>query len=205
MAEALYQIRQCVQPGCNFRFPVQVGSGQGQTCPMCAGETRIVEAPFPDHTVKPGSGLPTGPEVEVLLENLRSIYNVGSIFRTSDAAGIRHIHLCGFTPTPSHHRLAKTALGAHTSVPWTQHMDGLSAAVSLKEKGLRLWALEGGQRSETLFDTAADLKGSPIALVLGNEISGVDPGILKECERVVSIPMQGIKTSLNVAVAFGIA
>jgi 23S rRNA (guanosine2251-2'-O)-methyltransferase len=119
--------------------------------------------------------------------------------------GIRHVHLCGITPTPDNPKLAKTALGAERSVPWTQHMDGLAAAVSLRKQGLRLWALEGGSRSQSLFDVRVNPQYPPIVLVVGSEISGVDPGILALCERVVCLPMQGVKNTLNVAVAFGVA
>jgi tRNA G18 (ribose-2'-O)-methylase SpoU len=127
------------------------------------------------------------------------------MLRTADGAGLRHVHLCGITPTPDNPKLAKTALGAEGAVPWTQYGNGLAAAVSLKKQGLRLWALEGGSRSESLFDARVDPKGPPIVLVVGSEISGIDPDILEHCERVLCLPMQGIKTTLNVAVAFGIA
>jgi tRNA G18 (ribose-2'-O)-methylase SpoU len=147
----------------------------------------------------------TGPEVEGLLDNIRSTFNVGNMLRTADGAGIRHMHLCGITPAPSHPKLAKTALGAERAVAWTHHKDGLAAAISLKKRGLRLWALEGGARSVSLFESISELHGSPIVIVAGSEVSGVDPGILNECERVICLPMQGSKTTLNVAVAFGVA
>ena len=147
---------------------------------------------------------PTGLN-EALLDNIRSVYNVGNILRSADGVGIRHVHLCGITPTPSNRKLAKTSLGAEHTVAWSYHRNGLAAALSLRESGLRLWALEGGSRSESLFEAIGDLRGPPIVLVVGSEISGVDPGILAQCERVLCLPMQGVKTTLNVAVAFGIA
>jgi 23S rRNA (guanosine2251-2'-O)-methyltransferase len=143
--------------------------------------------------------------MEALLDNIRSIYNVGSIFRTSDGAGIHRLHLCGITPTPDNPRLRKTALGADEQIPWTYHPDGCSAAAALKAEGKRLWALEGGDRSESIHPAHLDMTDSTIVLVVGNEVCGIDPGILSQCERVLAIPMQGIKTSLNTAVAFGIA
>jgi tRNA G18 (ribose-2'-O)-methylase SpoU len=155
--------------------------------------------------VETGKFVPVGAEVEALLDNIRSVFNVGNMVRTADGAGIRHMHLCGITPTPNNPKLAKTALGAERSVPWTQHGDGLAAAVSLRKQGLRLWALEGGPRAESLFDARVDEKSPPIVLVVGSEIFGVDPGILEHCERVLCLPMQGSKNTLNVAVAFGIA
>jgi 23S rRNA (guanosine2251-2'-O)-methyltransferase len=90
-------------------------------------------------------------------------------------------------------------------VPWTQHLNALDAAQALKDQGLRLWALEGGPQAQSLFSCAADLPGAPILLVVGSEVSGVDPGLLALCERVVAIPMQGSKRSLNVSIAFGVA
>ena len=200
-----YQIRQCERSNCHFRFPVVEKSGFGEECPKCGCKTRVVNPPYNAHEVETGTIVPNGPEVEALLDNIRSVYNVGNILRSADGVGIRHVHLCGITPTPSNPKLAKTSLGAEHTVAWSYHKDGLAAAQSLKESGLRLWALEGGPRSESLFAAVGDFRGPPIILVVGSEVSGVDPGILAQCERVLSLPMQGVKTTLNVAVAFGIA
>ena len=200
-----YQIRQCKETACRFRFPTVDGTGSGHKCPECGGETRLINAPYTSNQVELRKFVSEGAEVEALLDNIRSVFNVGNMLRTADGAGIRHIHLCGITPTPKNPKLAKTALGAERSVPWTQHRDGLAAALSLRKQGLRLWALEGGLRAESLFDARAARKGPPIVLVVGSEISGVDPGILEHCERVFCLPMQGVKNTLNVAVAFGIA
>lgn len=143
--------------------------------------------------------------IEALLDNIRSLYNVGSMFRSADGAGIGHLYLCGMTPTPGNPRLAKTALGAQNTVPWSYRRNGLSAAVSLRESGGRLWALEGGPSSIPLHEALPDLLGPPLVLVVGNEVSGVDPAVLELCERIVHIPMRGAKSCLNAAVAFGIA
>ena len=205
MSNPHYQIRQCGRKDCNFRFPVIEKSGLGGECPKCGTKTKFVDNPYEAHEVEIKKTASHGPEVEALLDNIRSVFNVGNMLRTADGAGIRHVHLCGITPTPNNPKLAKTALGAESSVAWTYHHDGLAAAAALRERGLRLWALEGGPRSESLFDAGVDLQGPPIVLVLGSEISGVDPGILEHCERVLCLPMQGVKNTLNVAVAFGIA
>jgi tRNA G18 (ribose-2'-O)-methylase SpoU len=194
MMTSKYQIRQCERLDCHFRFPVVEKSGLGEECPKCGWKTRVVNPPYDPHEVETGTIVPNGPGVEALLDNIRSVYNVGNILRSADGVGINHVH-----------KLAKTSLGAEHTVAWSYHRDGLAAALSLKESGLRLWALEGGPRSESLFEAVGDLRGPPIALVVGSEISGVDPGILGQCERVLSLPMQGVKTTLNVAVAFGIA
>ncbi len=145
------------------------------------------------------------PNVLALLDNIRSIHNVGSMFRTADGAGISHMHLCGITPSPDHPKLSKTALGAELAVPWTQHRNGVDAAKSLREQGYRLWAIEGGLKGHALFEAAPDLHGPPIVLAVGNEVCGIDPGILDQCHRRLWIPMHGNKRSLNVAVVFGIA
>jgi tRNA G18 (ribose-2'-O)-methylase SpoU len=115
------------------------------------------------------------------------------------------MHLGGVTPTPEHEGIVKTALGAERSVPWTHHPDGAAAAASLRGQGLRLWALEGGPNSISLFDIPIGPREPPILLVLGHEVAGIDVRILELCDRVLRLPMLGIKGSLNVSVAFGVA
>ncbi len=127
------------------------------------------------------------------------------MFRAADGAGIGRLHLCGITTTPDNPKLWKTSLGAELSVPWTYRPNGLIAARHLKQQGMRLWALEGGPGSVSILDAVHEVNETPLALVVGNEISGVDPEILGECDCIVHIPMLGYKRSLNVATAFGIA
>jgi 23S rRNA (guanosine2251-2'-O)-methyltransferase len=188
-----------------MRFPVLARGDLGSTCPVCKAPAKTVVGPYTEYAVTSTLTNIDNPPTEVMLDNIRSIYNVGSFFRTADGAGVKHVHLCGTTPTPKNPRLAKTALGAQESVPWTYYRNGLAAARSLKDKGMRLWALEGGDESQPLPEALKNLPGTPIVLVVGNEISGVDPGILDICDKIFSIPMNGIKTSLNAAVSFGIA
>ena len=150
-------------------------------------------------------------EIIVVLDNIRSRENVGSIFRTADAAGVSKIYLCGITPTPPHEKISKTALGAEEDVPWEYHKQAGRLVDKLKKEGISIAALE---RFDKL--TASKLKirtqnifsfkpRFPLALVLGNEVKGLSPQILKYCDKKISIPMYGKKESLNVAVAFGIA
>jgi 23S rRNA (guanosine2251-2'-O)-methyltransferase len=200
-----HEIRLCTNKVCSLRFPVIEGDLRGACCPVCNAPTIAGCDAYPEHKTKRLEALNGVPEIEVLLDNIRSLYNVGSIFRTSDGAGVRHLHLCGITPTPDNPKLGKTALGAQKTVGWTFHKDGSTAAATLKAQGMRLWALEGGHGSVFLHDMLPEVKGTPIVLVVGNEISGVDPGILAQCDRIISLPMQGIKSSLNTAVASGIA
>lgn len=202
-----FQQRVCEGPACGLRFPVGEGSELGSRCPICGAPTKFVDEAYATHEIRERRAA-SGPALEVLLDNVRSLTNVGSMFRTADAAALAHMHLGGFTPTPTHPKLAKTALGAEGSVAWTHHADPFKAAQALVAAGRRLWALEGGPRSEDLFEVL-DHAGGPddptLVLVCGHEVSGVDPRIVAVCERVVRIPMAGIKGSLNVSVAFGIA
>lgn len=209
-----FVVRECTRESCGLRFTMQMGDSRGARCPICRSATRSMGADFGRASVQPGigwstenraAGEPYEPQLEVLLDNIRSAWNVGSMLRSSDGAGVRHVHLCGVSAPADNPKVAKTALGAEKSMPWTFHPNGVHAAGELKSTGLRLWALEGGERAESLFDIAEEIPGGPIVLAVGNELSGVDPGILELCERVVCLPMQGIKGSLNVAVAFGIA
>ena len=205
MSSSAFIIRQCENPGCRFRFPLEQGSTRGKRCPQCGALTQMMDFPDVDRGIAPPAQPPVTPQVEALLDNVRSTFNVGAMFRTADGAGLRRLHLCGITPTPDNPKIGKTALGAETALPWVYHLNAVDAAEALKEQGLRLWALEGGEKAQSLFDAAPDLPGAPILLVVGNELSGVDPDLLACCERVVAIPMQGIKRSLNVAIAFGVA
>jgi tRNA G18 (ribose-2'-O)-methylase SpoU len=138
-----------------------------------------------------------------VLEDIRSLYNVGSCFRTADAMLLRKLVLTGYTPTPPRKEISKTALGATETVPWEFFRDPAEAASSLKREGYSLYALEITDTSAPL-DEIDDL-AFPIAFVAGNEIAGVGPEMLKHCDGAIEIPMFGVKHSLNVAVAFGIA
>jgi tRNA G18 (ribose-2'-O)-methylase SpoU len=142
--------------------------------------------------------------MEALLDNIRSAWNVGAIFRTADGLGVQRLHLCGITPTPENKSVQKTALGADQSIPWSYASNAVSTAEKLKAEGTHLWALEQDQRAVPITDTwQAD--DQPVLLIVGNEVTGVDPALLELCERIVYIPMQGKKRSLNVEVAFGVA
>jgi len=180
-----------------------MGSELGQTCAYCGGETAVVTPPFINQTPPPLAASPTT-KLSVLVDNVRSIYNVGSFFRTADGTGgIAHLYLCGMSPTPANPKVAKTALGAEASVPWSYHKNGWETAVSLQQQGYQLWALEGTTQTESLLATAPIT--APIVLIVGNELSGIDPAIVDICDKILAIPMQGTKSSLNVASAFAIA
>jgi len=204
-----YRARRCTS--CDLRFPVTDGSTLGRSCPACGARTEEADEAYPTH------GAPAAPGaerlgLEALLDNIRSLRNVGSMFRTADGVGIGHLYLGGITPTPAHPKLAKTSLGAEKSVPWSRHPDACAAVADLREQGRSLWALEGGPRSVSIFDPEVaraasenSAEGRAIVLVLGHEVSGVDPRIVDQCERVVHLPMMGHKDSLNVSVTLGVA
>ena len=210
------QFWECTRPECGFRFP-EVAEAEAlpstRTCPRCGAPLRPVaqtclegEPPAPRH-VPPPAPLPTptpGARLAVL-DNLRSAWNVGSIFRSADGAGWHHVALAGFTPTPEHPGVAKTALGAERRVPWSAHPNAVRLAAALREAGWALWALETGPRSAPLPAVADEAQRLPLALVVGNEQAGIDPGVLALCDRTVALPMRGHKRSLNVAVAFAVA
>lgn len=186
-----------------MRFPVDEGSELGDRCPRCAAATELVDSPY-STAPAPAPAAAVGPPLVALLDNIRSLSNVGTIFRTADGVGVTHLHLGGVTPTPEHPRLAKTALGAERSVPWTHHPDPVAVARALVNGGARLWVLEGGD-GPPLPELLPVRKDATICLVVGHEVSGVDPRIVELAEHVTHLPMAGIKGSLNVAVAFGVA
>ena len=139
----------------------------------------------------------------VLVDNVRSLYNVGSLFRTSDGAMIEKLILAGFTPHPPRKEIEKTALGSTKSVPWEYTKHPIETILSLKERGYTICCLELTDKSIHYNDIKAS--NFPLCLVIGNEIIGVSEEVIKLCDLAIEIPMYGIKQSLNVAVAYGIA
>ena len=203
----MFEIRKCVNPECGLRYPLIIGTRGGAHCPICRSDTAVVLRDLSQLEVPAVEAPHVRVHMEALLDNIRSAWNVGAMFRLADGAGLSRLHLCGVSATPLHREVAKTALGAEKVLPWEYHPDGVETAEGLLRSGYHLWALEGGARSESLVQAAQDARNiqGPLLLVAGNEVGGVDPGIMDLCERVVYLPMQGVKKSLNVATAFGIA
>ena len=154
----------------------------------------------------------------MLLHDIRSVHNVGSMFRTSDAAGVSHLYLSGYTPTPvdrfkrPRKDLAKVALGAEKNISWTALVQGETPTAlikQLKKDGFTVIAVEQDARAVDYKVVAADLaitnKNAKLLLIFGNEVDGVSKNILALCDSVAEIPMAGKKESLNVAVSFGVA
>ncbi len=142
------------------------------------------------------------PAVVGVLVDIRSLYNVGAIFRAADGAGVGGLVLCGITPVPPRNEIRKSALGAEESVPWRQEQEVGQALAWLRERGYTLIALEKNAQSTELYTLELPEK---IALIVGNEYWGLPEEVLTTCDVVCHLPMRGRKISLNVSVAFGIA
>lgn len=137
----------------------------------------------------------------LVLNNIRSLYNVGSIFRTADGAGIEKIWMCGITGIPPDNQISKTALGAEKEVPWEYAPDAKECVRKLRAEGYKIVLLE--QTAESIPYENFEPEGK-ICLVLGNEIGGVSESLLPYTDQAIEIEMAGLKNSLNVAVAFGV-
>jgi tRNA G18 (ribose-2'-O)-methylase SpoU len=154
-------------------------------------------------------------ELVAVLHNIRSVHNVGSIFRTADGAGVGKLYLCGITPSPFDRfknvrpDFAKVALGAEKSVAWAMEKDTAVAIAALKKEGYEIIALEQSARAipyyRALADKASHGGEKKIALILGAEVDGISDDLLALVDCVIDIPMHGGKESLNVSVAFGVA
>ena len=137
----------------------------------------------------------------VVLENVRSLYNVGSFFRTGDAAGIEKLYLSGYTGYPPHKGISKVALGAEETLPWSRTEDPLALIAKLRAEGRQIAVLETVPRAVDLYDWTPSF---PTAVVFGNEVEGVTPEVSQSADVHVRAPMLGAKQSLNVAVAGGV-
>lgn len=148
-------------------------------------------------------------EVVLIVHNVRSAHNVGSMFRTADAAGVEKIILSGYTPDMVDPRgkprkeFVKVSLGAENFIPWTRSKTLAATLKKLKKEGFEIVAVEQHKNATALFSYKP--KGQKIAVVMGNEVRGISQASLKHCDAIVEIPMHGKKESLNVSVACGIA
>ena len=140
--------------------------------------------------------------VAVLLDNVRSLYNVGAFFRTGDAAGIEKLYLAGITGFPPKKALTKTALGSDERLPWEHALDPIPMIGALRERQYEIAAIETNLHSVDLFDWRPAF---PVCLVFGHEVDGIRLEVLERCDTHVRIPMLGLKHSLNVATAGGVA
>ncbi len=142
------------------------------------------------------------PEIVLVLDNIRSLYNVGSMFRTADGLGVSKVYLCGITGTPDQHGVQKVALGAEKTVPWEHASKTWALVEKLKRQGYFLVGLEKCPEAVDLPELRVRY---PAALVVGNEVIGLTPALRRRLDRIAAIPMFGLKQSFNVAVACALA
>jgi tRNA G18 (ribose-2'-O)-methylase SpoU len=213
MSQASFEIRRC--ESCGLRYPLLEGHPFGTRCPLCMGNTRVILRRELITEPGPGSRRLNVPhekkderkkQFAVLLDNIRSAWNVGSILRSADGFGFTHAYLCGITPTADNEAVTKTSLGAEDAVPWSYHKDALKLVKGLKAQGWKVYALEDDERALEI-DEALHLTDTHAqnVLIVGSEVTGVDPELLDLCDAIFYIPMRGEKKSFNVAIAFGIA
>jgi len=138
----------------------------------------------------------------IILDDIRSMHNVGSAFRTADAFAAEAIYLCGYTPVPPHREIHKTALGATESVAWTHFSETTAAVAAAQTEGYKVFAIEQAHESTSL--EALNWSDTPIALVFGNEVTGVNDEVLKMVDGVIEIPQYCAKHSLNISVTVGV-
>ncbi|MFZ3069861.1 MAG: TrmH family RNA methyltransferase [Anaerolineaceae bacterium] len=197
---------ECSNPQCLLRFPLDLAQFKGSYCPRCGSPlTQMVRASGQPTRVSPC--LTKGYHLVAVLDNIRSIHNVGAIFRSADGAGLAKILLCGITPTPKEHpELSKTALGAQWDIPWEYHPNTPALIRALKAQGALILALENLESAKPLANYhLAALQTREVVLVVGSEPAGIDPEVLALADDSLFLPMAGQKGSLNVSVAFGIA
>ncbi|MCJ7518916.1 MAG: hypothetical protein MUO42_04510 [Anaerolineaceae bacterium] len=195
--------RECSNPNCGFRYPDLNINCELAYCPKC-GELAPVASRINSNFKKYNSS-EYHREIIPLLDNIRSVYNVGSIIRTCEGFGIKEIILSGITPTPDHPRMNKTGLGTIPNIKWRTSDNGFKKAIKLKANGFQIICLENTQAAISIGQVNRDLLFEHLCLVVGNENLGVDPEIQKISDLVIAIPMAGEKESFNVSVAFGIA
>ena len=147
--------------------------------------------------------------IVAVLPDIRSLHNVGSMLRTADAGGVSHVYLVGYTPAPidrferKRPEIAKTALGAEGTIPWSSHVDAKAVIENLRKEGFQIVMCESGTSHGVLFDEVS--YHDRVALIVGNEVEGIPKELLSLADLIIEIPLLGAKESLNVSVAFGIA
>lgn len=210
MTEEAQTVRvRCPNPKCGTGIKLRPDMlGKNHPCPACGQVITVVPIAVRERAqaerARAGSGEVTRSTmpVTVLLEDIRSLWNVGSIFRTSDAAGVEEIVLAGYTGRPPRDEISKTALGAERVVPWRETATALEAIKELRGRGYLIVALEKEGESVPVERAAITF---PCALLLGNEVAGLTEDVLQGADVVCHLPMHGLKSSLNVAVAAGVA
>lgn len=200
----------CLCRTCGLRFPREQSHTFGIRCPHCLGETEIIsqKSIFKEQMKREKNKSENPTIYAVVLDNIRSAWNVGSIFRSADGFGFEHVYLCGITPSPDNESVKKTSLGAEETLTWSSHKNAVELIKNLKAEGWNIWALEESEKAKQLTMNSNQFlknRDSKTLLIVGSEVSGVDEGLLSLCDEIFFIPMQGEKRSLNVAIAFSVA
>ncbi len=204
MSDLIFEMRACTS--CGLRYPLQQGHSFGERCPHCLGETQVITSKVirDEERVIEKASPQKGGFRAVLLDNIRSAWNVGSILRSADGFGFDHVYLCGITPTPDNDAVTKTSLGAEDYLPWSHHKDAVRLVTGLKNEGWHVIALEEDKKAKDIRRVKS-IKAERSVLILGSEVTGVDPDLVALADEMYAIPMQGQKRSLNVAIAFSVA
>ena len=209
----------CPYPDCNQVYGTKapaILSLFNSTCPKCQRLGRVKPLEIIDklkvkeikvnQTANQNPLISEPGQFQVLLEDIRSLWNVGSIFRTADAIGISKLYLCGITGYPPRREISKTALGAEEDIPWTYFCQTLEAVNELKKTGVIIIGLERNTDSIDLVKLLKEKKvKKPFCLAVGNEVAGLSPELIQSCDYLCDLPMKGKKESLNVASAFAVA
>lgn len=197
--------RECCSSRCGFRFPDTNTNSPTIPCPLCG------EPAYIDHQIELTNderhldkNYPQSQNFICILDNIRSVYNVGSIFRTMYGFGISNVFLCGITPDPTHKNFNKTSMGAEDAISWQPHNNTLHVCREIKNNGGVIISLESIKESKPINTYQPTNNGQKIALVVGNELTGIDPSVLAISDHILSIPIFGRNKSYNVTVAFGI-
>lgn len=195
-------IYQCTNPKCELRFPVHENSGFNERCPKCLGKTELVHTSEAAQENRNDRKARTG-NILVVIDNVRSAFNVGAMLRTAECFGVETIYLCGITPDISDKNVQKASIGSEQYLQVIHKNNSLKTVQELIGLGYEIWSLELDDNAIDL--TSVKLGDRKIALIVGNERCGVDPAILALSTQIIQIPMLGNKNSLNVEVSFGIA
>lgn len=199
-------IRECSNPECKFRFPDTNFLETQIPCPICNSSTNLIHRIdlSIDNRKKNFWQIPI--EFISVLDNIRSVYNVAAIFRTALGFGLRKIFLCGITPTPNHKNFNKSSLGAEKFISWEKSFNCVDQCKALQKVRYRIISIETSDKAISILKVnKKTFAWNKIAVVVGNEISGVDPEVIALSNLVISIPINGANKSFNVTTAFGIA
>ena len=197
--------RECTSPSCGFRYPDIEITHSIVPCPCCGKNAEIIHSIDLTESSNPSTANNVQTKnIICVLDNIRSVYNVGSLFRTMAGFGIAEAILGGITPTPLHKSFRKTSMGAEDDMHWHSVNNAYQLCQSLKDDGYHLIALETNTEAKSINLYERPDADKSIVFIVGNEITGIDPSILKNSDQILSIPIKGRNKSYNVTVALGI-